>query len=104
MKIQQLIRLKFIQAMLSVYGAVSKEVLVRVLEVAPATVTKDFEEYRRYDPSFRYDGEYYRNDRRLTPEWWAVSPGEFLAAIQVVYHTDFGRDFIRMGFKNAKTS
>ena len=85
------VRLRFIDAMFSQYGQLSRSFLVDIFEISELTATRDLKEYFEIQKEVLYD----RSTKifQSTGDFKRVlvqNPVEFLDAIKIAYQVDFG--------------
>lgn len=88
----QRVRLKFIQAMLYVYGTFSRKHLVDIFGISDVSATRDIQKYREFDASLVYNTreKVFRNSKTLTAGWWVEPPEKFLKALSQVHGVTIG--------------
>lgn len=96
MKTDQLIRVRFIDAMLSQYGQFTRRMAMDVFGISEITASRDIAVYRVFDPQMHYCNRtkvfLADTDFKECPELWTCSATvvQFLKGIETVYDVRVG--------------
>lgn len=105
MKNQQLVRLKFIDAMFHEHGRLKRSFLVELFDISEITATRDLRLYEELQGYIYYDRseKIFKSAVGYQPVaalWEDQSPEAFLAALKVVFNVDIGNiPVVQVGVK-----